>query len=79
MHITDDELTDWFAHHPPANPDIVEAHQKIRAEYAALAVSMNRLLPEGPDKKIALRSIREAMYHANACIAIAQAVHEPAA
>ena len=75
---TDEHLDNWFAHHPPSDPSIVEAHQRIRAEYCALAKSMNGLLPEGPDKTVALRAIRDAAMQANSVIACAQKLYGPA-
>lgn len=74
--VTDEQLDNWFAHHPPSNSDIIDAHQRVRAEYAALAKSMNGLLPEGPDKTVALRAIRDAAMQANAVIACTQRLHE---
>jgi hypothetical protein len=47
------------------------------AEFGALAASMNDLLPEGPDKTVALRAIRDASMQANAVIACAQRVYGP--
>jgi hypothetical protein len=73
---TDERLDDWFDHHPPVSPGIVEAHERIRAEYKALAKSMNGLLPEGPDKTVALRAIRDAAMQANAVVACAQQVYQ---
>lgn len=72
---TDERLDNWFGHHPPSGAEIIAAHERIRAEYAALAKSMNGLLPEGTDKTTALRAIRDAAMQANAVIACEQAVY----
>lgn len=74
--LSDDTLTNWFAYHPPTTPDIVAAHERVRAEYGALAQSMNSLLPEGPDKTVAIRAIRDAAMQANAAIACAQQTYD---
>lgn len=72
---SDETLDSWFAHHPPVSPDVVEAHVIIRKEFRALAGTLSNLLPECPDKTVALRALREAMYHANACVAVQQSVY----
>ena len=73
---TSDEMLDkWFAHHPPSGPEIIEAHEMIRNEFRTLAGVLNGLLPECPDKTVALRALREAMYAANACVAVEQRLY----
>jgi hypothetical protein len=74
---TDAQLDTWFAHHPPSSPAIIEAHETVRAECRRLARVFSDLLPECPDKTVALRAVRDAMYHANACIAVEQRLYEP--
>lgn len=76
-YIADETLIDWFSHHPPTNREIIVAHETVRSSYLELALKMNTLLPEGPDKTIALRAIRDAAMYANACIAVSQAVYQP--
>lgn len=70
--VTDEQLEQWFAYHPPISERIREAHDQIREGCYLLAQLFSELLPEGPDKTVALRAVREAMYHANACIAVEQ-------
>jgi hypothetical protein len=72
-----DDLANWFAHHPPKNQEIIDAHERIRRAFHEAAEMLNDLLPEGDDKEAALQSVRRAMYDANSCIAVAQAVHRP--
>lgn len=74
--ISDEQIDSWFAYHPPSTPQIAAAHEEVRAEFGMLATYLNDLLPECPDKTVALRAVREAMYHANACIAVNQALME---
>lgn len=71
------QLDDWFSHHPPAGPEIIQAHETVRAECRRLAGVLSDLLPEGPDKTVALRAIRTVMYEANACIAVEQRLYSP--
>lgn len=76
---TDETLASWFAYHPPATPEIVDAHERVREVFHDVAEFLNELLPECPDKTVALRAVREAMYHANACIAVQQKLYGPEA
>lgn len=66
---SDEQLTNWFSHHPPANASVAVAHSEIRSLFLIVARNLNNLLPEGPDKIAAFRSLRDAMYAANACLA----------
>lgn len=73
--VSDETLASWFAYHPPSSPTIATAHERVRALFGDLARELNALLPECPDKTVALRAVREAMYHANACIAVQQRLY----
>lgn len=73
---SDADVENWFGYHPPGCVHIIQAHEQIRREFGALAVSLNNLLPEGPDKSVALRAVRDVMYQANACVAVAQDVYD---
>lgn len=74
---SDAQLDDWFGYHRPSDPSIAEAHETVRAECRRLAQVLSDLLPEGPDKTVALRAVRTVMYEANACIAVAQRLYHP--
>lgn len=74
--VPDSQLDRWFAYHPPSSPEVVAAHETVRAECRRLAQVFNDLLPEGPDKETALRKVREAMVWANTCIAVQQRLYE---
>ncbi|GGK89036.1 Acb2/Tad1 domain-containing protein [Mangrovihabitans endophyticus] len=69
-------LDEWFGYHPPSGT-IREAHETVRAECRKLAQVLSDLLPECPDKTVALRAVRTVMHEANACIAVEQRVYEP--
>lgn len=73
--MSDEKLANWFAYHLPTSAKVAEAHQIIRTRYQALALEMNGLLPEGPDKTSALRAIYDAMMKANSVIATTQQVY----
>lgn len=73
---TEAQLNEWFAHHPPSSDVIVAAHELVRTKCRDLAQVLSDLLPECPDKTVALRAVRTVMHEANACIAIEQRVHE---
>lgn len=73
--ITDEQLDNWFGYHPPTSQEVISAHEQIREEFGTLAKNMNHLLPEGPDKTVALRAIRDAAMQCNAAVACAQAVY----
>lgn len=74
-HITDEQLAHWFAYHTPSSQEIIDAHAEIRLSFRELALRLNNLLPEGPDKTVALRALQTAMMQANMCIALAQKLY----
>ena len=71
------QLDEWFGYHRPSDPSIAGAHDTVRAECRRLAQVLSDLLPECPDKTVALRAVRSVMYEANACIAVQQRLFEP--
>lgn len=75
-HVSDEQLENWFSYHQPTSSEIVDAHQRVRNAFMFLAKEMNALLPEGPDKTVTLRAIRDASMQANATIACAQRLYE---
>lgn len=73
--IADADIENMVRHHPPTSDEVIKAHERVRSEFADLMVSMNNLLPEGPDKTRTIVTLREGMMWANSCIAIAQDVY----
>lgn len=65
----DETLDRWFGYNRPGSEAVADAHQLIRGEYRQLADVLQGELPEGPDKTIALQSLRRAMWAANAAVA----------
>lgn len=70
--MTDGEILDLVAHHPPGCDHIAAAHEELRTMYGNLMVRMNNLLAEGPLKTIAIRKAHEALQAANTCVAVTQ-------
>lgn len=69
--VSDEQLDNWFKHHPPTG-DAIAAHEEIRHASRELAAVFQRVIPECPDKTVALRAVREAMMAANAAVACNQ-------
>ena len=70
---TREEVDDAFTHHPPSQaPDPgarVAQHEQARDIIKSAALSLFDLLPNGPDKTLALRKLEMALFHSNAAIA----------
>lgn len=66
--ITQEQLDNWFIHHPPDNTQTV-AYQHIRAMGKAFAETIIAYTPASADQTAAIRKVREAVMTANAAIA----------
>lgn len=73
---SEETLDAWFAHQPPTSQEIADAHATIRRVCRELAQLFSDLLPECPDKTVALRAVRDAMMQANACLAVEQRLYD---
>lgn len=69
---SDAQLDSWFAYHSPGNPEVGEALKQIRTACRELAALFQSVIPECPDKTVALRAVREAMWAGNAAVACNQ-------
>jgi hypothetical protein len=69
-HVTNETLREWFGFHPADTERKRNAHQTVRLTHYALAQELNELLPEGPEKTLALRALQDAAMKANASLAI---------
>lgn len=64
------QIEQWFRYHPPTDEQI-ECYSRIREEAREFAHTLNSVLPEGPDKTVAIRSLRETVMLANSALACA--------
>ena len=64
----DDALQNWFTYHAPTTED-VQKYLDIRNGGLEFARIIMANCPNGPDKTVAIRAVREAVMWANASIA----------
>lgn len=64
----DDLIQHWFTYHKPTETDI-SRYKEIRDCGLEFARKINDHCPDGPDKSVAIRKVREAVMTANAAIA----------
>jgi hypothetical protein len=64
-----EEVRDWFAYHP-ATPLTGPVHDAVRTEFGDLAEWLYGELPPSASRTLALRKLQEAMWAANASVAI---------
>jgi hypothetical protein len=64
----DDDLQNWFTYHPPGDDDIPK-YKDIRDAGLSFARVIDKYCPNGADKSVAIRKVREAVMNANASIA----------
>lgn len=62
------ELHNRFKYHAP-DSDKVLLHEDVREFFGNLAVTMNRILPEGREKALVMTKLEEGMMWSNAAIA----------
>jgi hypothetical protein len=67
---TDEYLDHVFSYHPPATKQTEATYETIRAHAREFFKVLNKLVPDGPDKAAALRHVREAVWTANAGVAL---------
>ena len=65
----DEQLVNWFTHHPPQSPAEAGIYQEIRKGGRELAELIADEVPEGAELDEALRHVRAAVMWANAGIA----------
>jgi hypothetical protein len=65
------DIDNAFTYHPPTGPAQVETYQDIRTAGRQLAHVVDEMVPDGPEKTLAIRKIQEAVMWANAGIACA--------
>ena len=67
--IHDEQLQNWFTHHPPTDQRTIESYESIRAAGLAFATVIRDLTPPSADQTAAVRKVREAVMTANAALA----------
>lgn len=58
-----------FSHHPPRGEEVRASHAQVRLECKSVALIFDELLPESPEKTLAIRHLQMAMMFANSAIA----------
>lgn len=61
-----------FAHHPPRDQSVADAHAELREALKRAAYAVDSLVPASPEKTLSIRRLQEAMMYGNAAIAIYQ-------
>lgn len=62
-------LLSLFAYHP-ATPEVAQTYSNLRAAFKPLAEQVWDLVPDGPEKTLALRKLHEALMYANLAVAL---------
>lgn len=62
------DLLNRFKYHPPT-PYNMTSHELVRAQCLFLADKLNKYLPEGREKSLAMTKLEEVMFWGNAAIA----------
>lgn len=63
------ELENRFSYHKSKNNETAASHQYIRDLCLGIATEINRIVPEGREKALAITHLEEVMFWANAGIA----------
>lgn len=63
------DVEEAFEHSPPRTPDEIQQHVEVRNECKVLAVQLYVMLPECPERTLAIRHVEQAMFYANAALA----------
>lgn len=67
---TYEEIRHAFAYHKPGSVEVVDLHGYVRSACRDLAEDIFKYVPESAERTLALRKVREAMFYANAAIAL---------
>jgi len=67
--VSDDEIKNNLAHHPPMTDAVVALHTSVRSYATNMSLWLNDNLPECDEKDRALEAVRIAMMWANAAVA----------
>lgn len=64
-----DDAVDQFAYHP-ATPETAPRHSQLRDECIAFLRRTWDLIPDGPEKTLALRGLQQWLMHAQLAVAL---------
>lgn len=64
-----DDALNQFAYHP-ANEDTAPRHDAIRTAFLTFVGELWPLIPDGPEKTLALRGLQEGCMYANLAVAL---------
>ena len=58
-----------FSYHPPSNSVVSANHSAVRTQLLSAAMFLNKVLPEGREKSLAITALEECMMWGTAAIA----------
>jgi len=64
-----EDLENRFAYHVPKNEETRQAHEVVRNSCLRLSIDLDKLIPEGREKALAITNLEQVMMWANAGIA----------
>jgi ketosteroid isomerase-like protein len=63
------DIEQRFSYHPASSPERQAQHEAVRAACKRLAHALDRIVPPGRHKALALTAVEESMHWANAAVA----------
>lgn len=69
----DQFISDLFDFHPAETPERAKTHQEVRSMFKRLAFKVANLLPQTPERTLALRKLADAAREVNYAVSLGQA------
>lgn len=63
------DLENRFDYHPPKDETVAATHAEVRQVLYIAACEIDRLVPDGREKSLAITNLEQAMFWANGAIA----------